>query len=385
MKLHPWLQDPCAVFVLRLPMAEIVSWEDFRRAAYQALCAMQLELEGEKVVLKPNVTSGERFADPDSGIGTHPGFVHGMVDYLLSHGARRRRTTIIEDPRNTDDNEARHWRGTGYDELARLTGVKLHCPTTFTCVKKEVPQPLVFSRLNISRLVVAPNTVLINVPKLKTHNLAITTLGLKNLMGLVNVFDRHYCAQAWQELPEPARSEKRPRQEWMDWATHELWQAGLARRLIDTARLIQPALNVVEGIVGREGTGFQRGRNRALGLVVAGVNLVAVDSLASYLMGFDPQRLVYLRMAAQAGLGTYEISQLRIYTQKDGQLIPWETISDWRAAPPFQVIPWVKGEANELFDEEETSPGDISDVVVSKSIFEKGRHGWHSTSKNAVN
>jgi hypothetical protein len=67
------------------------------------------------------------------------------------------------------------------------------------------------------------------------------------------------------------------------------WQEGLARRLTDTAQVIRPALNIVEGIVGREGTGFQRGRNRTLGLAVAGVNPVAVDSLTSYLMGFDPQ------------------------------------------------------------------------------------------------
>ena len=62
---------------------------------------------------------------------------------------------------------------------------------------------------------------------------------------------------------------------------HELWQTGLARRLADTAQVLRPALNIVEGVVGREGTGFHRGRNRPLGLVIAGVNMVAVDSVAS--------------------------------------------------------------------------------------------------------
>jgi len=96
--------------------------------------------------------------------------------------------------------------------------VKLRCPTTYTCVKRSVPQPQVFSHLNVSRLAVAPDTVLINVPKLKTHNLAITTLCLKNLMGLVNVFDRHYCGQAWRELAAAGmlpESEGRPREAWI--------------------------------------------------------------------------------------------------------------------------------------------------------------------------
>ena len=134
-------------------------------------------------------------------------------------------------------------------------------------------------------------------PKLKTHNLAITTLCLKNLMGAVNVFDRHYCHQAWGEIPAAMRDDDRPRNEWMDETVHGRWQDGLARRLADTAQVIRPALNVVEGVVGRDGTGFNRGRNYPLGLVIAGVNMVAVDSVASYLMGFDPAQLIYLQVA----------------------------------------------------------------------------------------
>jgi uncharacterized protein (DUF362 family) len=371
MKIHPLLQDPCAVFIARYPLPSEVGWQDYHRAALQALAAMQVELENEKAVLKPNVTSGERFANPDSGVGTHPGFVHGMLDYLRQHGARKSGITIVEDPRDTDDNHPRHWHGTGYDQLSRDSGVRLHCPTTYTCVKKTVPEALVFPRLNVSRLAVAPGTVLFNIPKLKTHNLAITTLGLKNLMGLVNVFDRHYCAQAWQELPEQARTEKRPRQEWMNWAMHETWQTRLAYRLVDTARVLQPGLNVVEGIIGREGTGFQRGRNRPLGLIVAGVNVVAVDSLASYLMGFDPLRLIYLQIAAQNGLGTNDISQLRVFTDRGGSLIPCNELASWRATPPFRVITWVKGEEVSPFEQEDSSTRDASDVVMTNHMFRK--------------
>ena len=94
----------------------------------------------------------------------------------------------------------------------------------------------------------------------------------------------------------------------MDRALHERWQEGLARRLADLAKVVQPQINVVEGIVGRDGTGFNRGTNYPLGLVVAGINMVAVDSVASYLMGFDPQELIYLRVAAEAGLGCNDLA-----------------------------------------------------------------------------
>jgi hypothetical protein len=84
------------------------------------------------------------------------------------------------------------------------------------------------------------------------------------------VFDRHYCSQAWREMPQEMRDEPRPRQEWLDRAGHELWQTGLARRLADTAKVIRSHLCIVKGIVGRDGTGFHQGRNYPLGLAIAG-------------------------------------------------------------------------------------------------------------------
>lgn len=345
MRLHPLLDDPCAVLAYRGAVNDPPTPEDFRRLAHEALTLIRLELEGEKVVFKPNVTVGERFANPDSGIGTHPAFIWGMVEYVRRHGARRGGIYVVEDPRNTDDDAPRTWQGTGYPEMAAATGAKLRTPTVYTCVRRSVPAPLVHRQRLVSRLAVAPDAVLINVPKLKTHNLSLTTLCLKNLMGLDHVLERHYCAQAWQELPSQGRLEGRPKQEWMDQTLHEKWQEGLARRLADLAQIIQPKLNVVEGVVGRDGTGFQRGRNYTLGLVVAGINMVAVDSVASYLMGFDPAQLIYLRVAAATGLGTNDLARLRVYCAAGEQLAPCSDLASLRLDPPFRVIRDIMGEA----------------------------------------
>lgn len=347
MRLHPWLEDPNAVVISRTPVSDPVAWEAFRQAGQRMLAAMQVELEGEKAVLKPNVTVGERYADPDTGITTHPGFVHGLIDHLRDHGARRGGIYILEDPRNSDDNAPRHWRDTGYPEVVARTGAKLRTVTSYTSRKMTVPQPLCHAQLNVSRLAVAPKTVLINVPKMKTHNLGITTLSMKNLMGVVNVFDRHFCTQALQEAPlatAAAAVAGAPKKAWMDRALHEQWQAGLARRLIDLAQVVQPQLNIVEGIVARDGTGFNRGRNHTLGLCVAGVNMVAVDAVASMLMGFDPQSLIYLRMATDAGLGTSDLSRLQIHEMVEGRIAPCLDLAALRARPPLRVISDIKDE-----------------------------------------
>ncbi len=339
MQLHPWLNDPKAVLISHKPLAEPVQWDDFRRAARRILDAMQIRLDGEKVVIKPNGTVAESFANPDTGITTHPSFVQGMIEYLHEHGAARRRVYILEDPRNHDDNAPRHWRGTGFPEVAAQTGAQLRCPTTYTSVRKTVPHPHTLATLNVSRLAVAPNTVLINVPKLKTHNLGITTLCMKNLMGAICVFERHFCAQAWREVPEAVRGESRPGETALSQEMHEFWQMGLARRLADLAQVIQPQLNVIEGVVGRDGTGFQNGKNHTLGLAVAGINMVAVDSVTSYLMGYDPQTLIYLKVAAAAGLGINDIHQLSVYVvQEDGTIAPCADLDALRTQPPLRVI-----------------------------------------------
>jgi uncharacterized protein (DUF362 family) len=72
--------------------------------------------------------------------------------------------------------------------------------------------------------------------------------------------------------------------------------------------------------------------------VVAGINMVAVDSVASYLMGFDPQKLIYLRVAAEAGLGCNDLARLRVYAAVEGELAPVADMEPWRARPAFRVF-----------------------------------------------
>lgn len=343
MRIDPRLLDTNAVFVYRRPVPTEPAAADFEAAATEAMAAIGLELEGETVVLKPNVTTGETIKDPASGITTHPAFVGGMVRYLRRHGANAGSIQIIEDPHNRDDESPCHWRGTGYIEMAREVGARLACPTRGTVVRRAIPNPLAHGSRLVSSPAVAPGAVYINVPKLKTHNLAITTLCMKNQQGLVYVLERHYCRDAMDAMQLDVDT-SRPRQEWMDAALHERWQHGLACRLADLAKVLTPTLNVVEGVVGRDGTGFGHGTNFPLGLVVAGINMVAVDAVASHLMGFDPEALIYLQVAAEAGLGTHCLDEITVYQSGPDGLVPCPDLNTWRAAPAFEVIRNIRGE-----------------------------------------
>ena len=349
LKLHSLLQDANAVFVYRSAVGEKPTHEDYDRIARSVLELMEARLDGERLVFKPNVTSGEHFADPDTGITTHPAFIGGLIKYFKQNGANKDRIYIVEDPRNSNDHAPRHWKGTGYLEVAEETGAKLRCPNSFYCVKRKVPQPLIHPVRNVTRFAVGENTILVNVPKLKTHNLGIMTLGLKNMMGLDDVYERHYCSQAWNDLPKEWITDQKNKREWMDESQHAVWQLGLAKRLADLSKVIPTHLNIIEGVVGRDGTGFQNGRNYSLGLVVAGVNIVAVDSVATYLVGFDPAANITLKIAAESGLGTNDLNRIKIYHAPDGIIQPCNDLTPYRSARPFVVLRGIKGEVVEGF------------------------------------
>ncbi|MHB9033437.1 MAG: DUF362 domain-containing protein [Anaerolineae bacterium] len=333
---HPVLNDARAVAVMRFAVPSEPQQADFFQAAQRSADILRLSTDCD-IAIKPNATAAERFQHPESGIGTHPGFIWGLVEYLRNHGAAQRSIHVVEDPLNVDFGSEPSWEKTGYLELAAATGAILHAPTLETCIERPVRNPQTAPTRRVSQYAVNPGVALINVPKLKTHNLGITTLCLKNLMGLNYGPERHFCSQAMAEMPVDCANSVRTRSEWMTEAQHEYWQRGLARRLADLGQVITPRLNIVEGIVGRDGTGFQHGSNITLGLVVAGINMVAVDSVASYLMGFDPEKLIYLQTAARAGLGSNRLEDLRFYELINNDLVACHSIDEYKANPPFEV------------------------------------------------
>jgi hypothetical protein len=59
-------------------------------------------------------------------------------------------------------------------------------------------------------------------------------------------------------------------------------------------------LSVVDGIVAMEGNGPEAGEARPAGVLIAGANPVAVDTVCARLMGFDPGRIPLVARAYDA-------------------------------------------------------------------------------------
>jgi len=298
-------------------------WDDFKKSAFNLLEGMKFEPPlNKRIVIKPNITIA---AEPESGIVTHAGFVHGVVKYLKEKGVIDSNIIIAEGGgQETDRDMPNHWQVSRFEYLANTENISFVNLNLQKVVYLPVPNGVVFEKIGIAELVALEGTFLINIPKMKCHNFAITTLAIKNMMGtIVPVEKRHLCR------PIPMENEIAPP------VLEELNK--FANKLVDLNEARKPDLNIIEGIVGRDGTGFRRGTNYITNFAVAGDDSFAVDTIASYLIGFDPCEIPYLVAARARNLGATKIEQIDTYLLENSELVQVENLDELKYKKKFTV------------------------------------------------
>jgi hypothetical protein len=78
----------------------------------------------------------------------------------------------------------------------------------------------------------------------------------------------------------------------------------LTQVLSDIHKVLRPAFAVCDATVAMEGDGPKTGRPRRVDRVLASRDIVALDSVAARMMGFDPARIDHLMALEQDGSGT---------------------------------------------------------------------------------
>src|SRR6202167_2935292 len=276
-----------------------------RAAAYSAdiydtmrrvLAEHGLNVRGRRVLLKPNLVEFE----PESAINTHPMLVHATLEAFRALGAS---VAIGEGPG--------HRRGTL--DLADAAGYFETIPDfedIFTDLNlDEVSRVRLTRPVSRLRSLYLPHTVLasdllVSMPKMKTHHWAGATLSMKNLFGIVpgGVYG---------------------------WPKNVLHWAGIPECIADLAALFPSAFALVDGIVGMEGNGPIQGTAKQAGVIIAGKDLPAVDATCCQIMGIDPKKIEYLRLArGEENLGESAFRQIGepIHTVHT----PFHLIDPWR-------------------------------------------------------
>jgi uncharacterized protein (DUF362 family)/Pyruvate/2-oxoacid:ferredoxin oxidoreductase delta subunit len=231
---------------------------------------------GERVLLKPNMLSPK---PPEAAVTTHPSVLRAAIELVKEAGA----LPLVGDSPGIGGIR-RVAERSGLLAVIEETGATL-VPFEET---REIPGTGTFRRFALAVPYLEADRV-INLPKLKTHEMMTMTCAVKNLFGAVVGAEKpawHLQAGADREL--------------------------FARMLLEIHQLRPPDLTIVDAVVAMEGNGPASGDPRQVGLLMAGANAVAIDVIAAEIAGI-PKKLLFVERQAEK-LGIAGVDRARIST-----------------------------------------------------------------------
>jgi uncharacterized protein (DUF362 family) len=332
------------VYMARTPITgDSAPYEAYRELAFRALSALDVSLPtAGTILLKPNATV---LFPADRRVITHPGFVAGMLEALREKGVENERLLLAEGQSGEQPQNGHTWQSSGYQAMIDEQQVRLSVLNNVERTPVEVPGGVVYQRLEMIAKDVADCAFFFNVPLAKCHNLGCTTLSIKNLMGILDRPERHFCNV--QEVDKPFEEGI-----WrLTESGYSLFEDRFYHKLCDTVAALRslgmPRLCMVDGVVGRDGTAFNEGKNYPLGWTLLGDNEVHVDAVATYLMGMDPEQTPYLQFAAQRELGSNKIEEIEVVDLDSGNALDLDALTQYRTKEPLMPYCRLKSDSGE--------------------------------------
>jgi len=214
-----------------------------------SLNAMDIKKDA-KVLIKPNLLAP---ASPEKAIQTHPLIVRAVVEYL---NAREIKPLISDSPALGGFQRSLKEGG----HLATLEGLDVEFHEFKNSVPVNVGKP--FNRIELAEEAINAD-VIINLPKLKTHQQMLMTLGVKNLFGCV----------VGMRKPE--------------WHFRTgINRDRFAELLVRIHEAMRPTITILDGILAMEGQGpGTSGTPRELGIIAASDNAIALDMIVCGILG----------------------------------------------------------------------------------------------------
>jgi len=237
---------------------------------------------GSKIFVKINHLSPP--SPPEQAIVTHPAFTKEVLLLLKDSGY-----TITVG----DDIQSKQRDGfliSGYREVCTELGIRL------VNLKETGFRRVDFEGEMLKKAYISPllldSDYIINLPKLKTHSFTIFTGAVKNMYGIIPHGLR--CSYHRQFFK------------------NELF----SQMLVDIFSCAPPHLNIMDAIVAMEGEGPSAGNPKNVGLILASQDAVALDAVASKIIGLDPLDILSTKYADERGLGTGQLENIEILEER---------------------------------------------------------------------
>jgi uncharacterized protein (DUF362 family) len=157
----------------------------------------------------------------------------------------------------------------GYDELCQKNNVALKNLSEGDVVEKTVKVGKTYVTLPFNEILLNADLI-INVPKLKTHNFIGVTCAMKNIFGSIS----------------------KPRK--------YTYHNNIVNVIVAANKIIKSDIVVVDGLIVRGSC------PKKLGVIMASDNPLTNDFVAAKIMSFNPKKVPYLNLAAKEKLGETE-------------------------------------------------------------------------------
>lgn len=230
----------------------------------------------DKVLLKPNLLTAAR---PDEVVCTHPAVLEGVILLLKDACAE----ILVGDSPGFGSTE-KVAGAAGLEEVCQRLGVTL---VSFTdSVQLPCPGGRTAREFAVSEWVVKADKI-INLPKLKLHNLMTFTGAVKNMLGCIPG-----TGKGRMHFKHPGKTT-------------------FAQMLVDIYSCTKPVLNIMDAVVGMEGEGPRSGRPKEVGYLLASPDGVSLDAVACKIIGLEPMSVPAIRLGHIRGIGEGNVKKIQ--------------------------------------------------------------------------
>ena len=242
-----------------------VEFVDYKSSIASALdllaAAARLPQQG-LIIIKPNLTNSS-----PPPVTTPLAAVEAVYDYCKAHT----KAEIAIGEGTGSGRTPQVYAALGYADLAKKHGIELIDFNQADTVILENVNALQLKQFHMPRIV--PEAFVISLPVLKDHSFTGTTIAMKNMFGIA---PGKFYAGSWNKA--------------------KLHSPSTDKSVVDICSYKKPDLSVVDASVALKGMHLA-GREENIGLILAGFDPVAVDTVGSKLLGHNPKKLEYLRLA----------------------------------------------------------------------------------------
>ncbi len=232
---------------------------------------------GADVILKPNICNA--YHGPEYASTTNPQVLATLVSLCLGAGAKRVR--VFDYPFAGAAQAA--YATSGIEAAVTQAGGQMEVMSRMKFRTLALPDGVALKEWQVYGDILDADVV-INVPIAKNHGSAGLTLGMKNLMGVVENRNGFHAR-------------------------------GLHQCIADLSTGVKPQLTIVDAVrmlMANGPTGGNLDDVRQADTVIASADIVAADAYAATLFGKAPDDIGYIRLAAEMGLGTKDLQAIKV-------------------------------------------------------------------------